>query len=269
MTQKQISILGCGWLGFPLAQFLIEKGSIVKGSTTSENKLEVLKKEQIQPFLISINEEKIEGDIENFLKGSEIIFINFPPRRIPNIESIYPKQLDLILKYLKPNQKVIFISSTSVYQNTNGIVTEDLEIQPETPSGKALKKCEEILQSFENKTTIVRFSGLMGKDRKPGRFLANKLNLNNGNNPINMIHLEDCIGLINQIIEKEFWNQIVNGCADKHPTRKEFYTKAAEKLHLPPPTFSKENGSFKIVSNKKSKEELNYLYQFSNPLDCL
>mgnify|MGYP003615968040 CR=1 FL=1 len=40
----KISILGCGWLGFPLAQKLIETGYEVKGSTTSESKLEALKK---------------------------------------------------------------------------------------------------------------------------------------------------------------------------------------------------------------------------------
>ena len=38
----KISILGCGWLGFPLAKSLVEKGFSVKGSTTSENKLSIL-----------------------------------------------------------------------------------------------------------------------------------------------------------------------------------------------------------------------------------
>jgi len=44
---KQIAVLGCGWLGFPLAISLIEKGYLVKGSTTSESKLSDLKSKGI------------------------------------------------------------------------------------------------------------------------------------------------------------------------------------------------------------------------------
>ena len=41
---KQISILGCGWLGFPLAQALLKAGFSTKGSTTSIDKKEMLEK---------------------------------------------------------------------------------------------------------------------------------------------------------------------------------------------------------------------------------
>ena len=37
-----VGIMGCGWLGLPLAQSLIEKGFNVKGTTTSFEKLSVL-----------------------------------------------------------------------------------------------------------------------------------------------------------------------------------------------------------------------------------
>ena len=50
----KISILGCGWLGFPLAKKLIEIGFEVKGSTTSENKLALLKSNNIEPFLLRL-----------------------------------------------------------------------------------------------------------------------------------------------------------------------------------------------------------------------
>jgi 3-hydroxyisobutyrate dehydrogenase-like beta-hydroxyacid dehydrogenase len=35
IENKSISILGCGWLGVPLAKHLIQKGFSVKGSVTS------------------------------------------------------------------------------------------------------------------------------------------------------------------------------------------------------------------------------------------
>ena len=42
---KQISILGCGWLGLPLAQQLVHEGYQIHGATTSEKKLIVLEKQ--------------------------------------------------------------------------------------------------------------------------------------------------------------------------------------------------------------------------------
>ena len=68
---KKISILGCGWLGLPLAKSLIEKGFSIKGSTTSEEKLQVLQNAGIQPFLISIKFDKVVGDVVNFLNESD------------------------------------------------------------------------------------------------------------------------------------------------------------------------------------------------------
>lgn len=52
---KQISILGCGWLGFPLAKSLLEKGFSINGSTTSVEKIAVLEKAGIHPFLVSLS----------------------------------------------------------------------------------------------------------------------------------------------------------------------------------------------------------------------
>lgn len=54
----KISILGCGWLGLPLAKQLIKKGFSVKGSTTSEEKISILKTEGIISFLISLSDSK-------------------------------------------------------------------------------------------------------------------------------------------------------------------------------------------------------------------
>mgnify|MGYP003539488980 CR=1 FL=1 len=76
----QISILGCGWLGFPLAKTFLEKGFKVKGSTTSEDKLSVLKNEGIAAFKIALSEDKIDGNIADFLNVSEILIIDIPPK---------------------------------------------------------------------------------------------------------------------------------------------------------------------------------------------
>ena len=66
----KISILGCGWLGLPLAKALLEKGFSVNGSTTSTEKLSILENAGISPFLISLDSKSVSGAIESFLQES-------------------------------------------------------------------------------------------------------------------------------------------------------------------------------------------------------
>ena len=268
--KKSISILGCGWLGLPLGRFLVAQGYQVKGSTTSESKLAEIKEAGIEPFLIEVTDQ-IAGDFARFAAPDDILIINFPPRRIPDIEEVYPRQLQAIAERLPQSQQVLFVSSTSVYPNINGTVTEDMELEPEKESGKALVKAEQLLQEhFGENTTMLRLAGLVGYDRLPGRFLANKKEVKGGDAPINVIHQDDCIGLIVKILELEKWGTVYNGCADKHPLRKDYYTRAAEKIGLEPPTFApEEHTEFKQVSNKKSKQELGYQYKYPDPVQML
>ena len=63
---KNISILGCGWLGEPLAISLLEAGYSVKGSTTTESKLATLEASQIEAYLIDIARRRITKTYINF-----------------------------------------------------------------------------------------------------------------------------------------------------------------------------------------------------------
>mgnify|MGYP000934933063 CR=1 FL=1 len=68
---KRVSVLGCGWLGKPLAISLLDDGFSVKGSTTSAEKLIDLQKLHINPFLVDISQDEINTDFLN----SDILII--------------------------------------------------------------------------------------------------------------------------------------------------------------------------------------------------
>ena len=53
---NNISVLGCGWLGKPLSISFLEEGYLVKGSTTSIDKIETLEKLDIDAYLLNITE---------------------------------------------------------------------------------------------------------------------------------------------------------------------------------------------------------------------
>lgn len=238
---KSIGIIGCGWLGFPLAKHLIAEGFSVKGTTTSEDKMEVLRKVQISPYQISLLHDKIEGPIFEFLANLSILVINVPPSlRGKGPKESYIRKMELLHEEIKKTsiEKVIFVSSTSVYGDVSGIVTEETEPKPTTESGRQLLECENLFRNTENlKTTIIRFGGLIGPDRHPVTMLSGRENLKGGNAPVNLIHLNDCINLIASIIKNGQWNKVFNGVYPEHPTKKEYYTNEASKRGIMPPKY--------------------------------
>ncbi|WP_264559817.1 SDR family oxidoreductase [Flavobacterium sp. N2270] len=279
MKRNEISILGCGWLGLPLAKKLIENGFSIKGSTTSEEKLTVLEENKIQPYLIALDEDKIIGNITNFLTESEVLIIDIPPKlRSSQSENFVSKIKNLIIEIEKSAiKKVLFISSTSVYGDlpifSTGLeVTEESALNPDSEGGKQLLEVEQLLQSNPNfKTTVIRFGGLIGKDRHPIQFLAGRENVENPEAPINFIHQDDCIGIIEKLINKGLrqaqsdnwdWNETFNAVAPEHPTRADYYHKKALEMNLKVPTFVKDSKSKgKIISSKKLQKILNYTFQ--------
>lgn len=269
---KTISILGCGWLGLPLAEFLIKKGFAVKGSVSRPERIELLKEKGITPWQIKISDTDITGEnLPGFL-ASEILVINIPPARREDIVTYHTAQLTLLIDAINKSsvQYVLFVSSTSVYPELNRTITEKDSFEPAKGSGKALIAVEQLLLSQTGfKTTILRFAGLIGYDRQPGRFLSGKKNVENGDGPVNVIHQDDCIALIASVIEQGVWGEIFNACADMHPSRKEFYTLAAEKIGLPLPEFIDGSTSFKIVNSDKIKSRLGYSFKYPNPLETL
>jgi nucleoside-diphosphate-sugar epimerase len=226
---KTISILGCGWLGVPLAKRLIQKGLSVKGSVTSEEKFELLQKAGIEPFRIVVSDTEVIMDDPAFFRA-DVLIISIPPKRIDDIELVFPSQIRRLIPFILNSgiQKVIFISSTSVYPDKNQIAREEDFLVPDKASGRALVEAEDLFREIaEFKTTIIRFGGLIGEDRNPGRFLM-KSSKPIEDAPVNLIHQDDCIEIISSIIDRDLWGETLNACCPEHPMKKDFYQRAAK-----------------------------------------
>lgn len=243
-----ISVLGCGWLGLPLAKGLVNDHFHVKGSVRCEDKAEVLQQNSVAPYVLDL--DKKEQDWAPFLH-SDILVIAIPSKNIEGFSSLIALIEQSSIKHL------VFVSSTSVYGDNNGIVTEEQSAL----NSSVLYQIESLFtQSSAFSTTIIRFSGLVGYSRNPGRFFAKSgRSVSNPDAPVNMIHQDDCVELIKQIIKQEKWNTVFNACADTHPTKREFYTQATQRIGIAPPCFvESDEQTFKIISNQKIKDTLGY-----------
>lgn len=261
---NKISILGCGWYGLELAKELLKNGYIVKGSTTTPDKLESLQQAGILPYLINFTEEENSVDYEFF--DCDILIISIPPKRSTAEQHTFLSKIQKVSKAaVKGNvPNVIFISATSVYGDYNQEVNEQTIPNPETESGKAILAAEHTLTANPDfTTTILRFGGLIGPGRDPGRFFAGKTAIPNGKAPVNLIHLSDCIGLTLCLLEKQAFGHIFNACAADHPTRSIFYTAAAASAGLAIPQFQEELLNWKSVHSIYIAEKLNYKFKIT------
>lgn len=267
-----ISVLGCGWLGFPLAQHIIKEHLPVNGSTTTAKKLTLLRQSGIQPYHIHLPDSLNDPETESFWKA-DVLFLNIPPgRKTRDVESVYPSLIEKVTQKVVGDGSapwVIFASSTSVYGDSGGVLKEEdiKKNPPSKPSGRAIREAESILQNSPLDVTILRLGGLYGYNRHPIRQLSGKT-LDDAAKPVNLIHQADCIQVILQIIKKEKKNNVYNVVSDGHPPRKEFYQSAARRFNLPLPEFrSSKRRDYKIVSNEKLKKELDYSFIYPNPMD--
>jgi len=228
MHKFDITIVGLGWLGLPLYQQLANRRFRVSGSKTSVEAVNSLKSKGIAAFRLQLNPEPEGSDLDQWLNCRTLV-INIPPSRgLSEIETLYPAQLRQLVNLVSPQTKVIFVSSTSVFGAVSGAVDDDSPFQPETASARALVACEEWLQTNRPESVVVRFAGLYGPDRHPGRFFAGKSDIPEGDAPVNFIHQHDAVRVIEKLITEGHRAININACAPEHPTKKEFYAAAAK-----------------------------------------
>ena len=250
--KNNISILGCGWLGLSLALKLRSKGYSIKGSTTSKIKIAKLESNGLQPFIIDLSNR--ESEFKNFL-NSEVLIIAIPSKNIAGFKNLIFHIENSKIK------NILFISSTSVYPNSNSIITEEHLIH-KTP----LSEIEMLFKTNTNfKSTILRFGGLIGYDRKPGNFFKNGKIINHPDAFVNLIHRDDCIQIIKEIIAKNIWSKTLNACTDTHPKKRDFYTKEFKKEGRNNPIFKEFfPNEYKIINSDLLKSILNYNFIHSD-----
>ena len=261
---NSISIFGCGWLGFPLAQLLLQKGYEVSGSTTTSEKLPILADKGINTFQINFALDTIPTD---FLK-SDIWVIAFPPKSKSTDGNWYWQAMKRISELAGNHRptKMILISTTSVYPDSETTYTEEFEMTELNTGNVSIFQAEQcVLKSTVNQKFVLRLGGLAGANRFLARHFSGKSDLKGGNHPVNLLHQDDAIHAIVHFIENEIESGIYNVCSPIHPSRKELYTQDCHRFGLPLPHFKDETESSKIISSEKIRGF--YTFKYIDPID--
>ncbi len=244
---KKIGIIGLGWLGEALAFQLTKNELPVWGTYRS-----------------SIPEFKNSFRLEDELPQADIVVFSFPPNR--NNKNQFAQDLLSLVHRFNSDTRFILISSTSVYSTSNKQCIEvQHEVKYESENPNFIAECE-LTNLLGNRLTIIRLAGLVGGDRYPVRVMSQSGKSYSGNDPVNLIHQTDAVGLICCVIEKGIFGQIINGCSSEHPSKSDYYSWMAQQLKIKAPNFLNSAETLKTVSNKKSVE-LGYNYHFTSPYD--
>jgi nucleoside-diphosphate-sugar epimerase len=257
----KVSICGCGWLGLPLAKYLVSQGFDVYGSKTSLEAAKQLESAGIHGIELTIPLEplQISSDMKAFF-STDLLVINVPPRRRTVQSDEYIASILSLSMAAKDNgcKRIIFISTTSVYGSMQGEITESVQPNPDSESGMAHYKLEQQLRAiWGDDLVVLRLSGLIGPNRHPAKFLSGRTGIKSGNSQVNLIHLDDCIQAITSIIVKSPELKTLHLAAPFHPTREAYYTASALKVGLELPVFEEDlTPKGKVINSERTIKAL-------------
>ncbi|PJG85186.1 SDR family oxidoreductase [Conservatibacter flavescens] len=267
---KSVAIVGLGWLGVPLAKHLQHLGWEVKGSKRTHEGVEQMRLFGIETYHLELTPEiNADPDDLTLLFSVDALVINIPPSQyffdmtqyILGIENVLNEAL------LHGVQQVIFISSTSVFPEVSGQFDESILPQPTSLTAKGLYEIEQRLLACQHiHMDIIRFAGLVGEGRHPVHTLSKRENVVGGNQPVNLVHLDDCARAIQLLLETPSFQRVYHLSAPIHPTKQDYYTYCAEKLGINVPHFiSSDQAPQRIILGDKICHELGFVYQYPDP----
>ena len=214
--KEKITIIGGGWLGVQLAEALYDDGYTIAISSRDPKKRLFFENNKWKSLSITFSDTSVNI---NPLVETDVLIIGLPPTGFTN----YPLMISSLLSAFSATTRVIFLSSTSVYANSTGRVSEESALIQEHP----LAVTENIILQTSN-WCILRLGGLIGPRRHPIHSLIKKVApLNDGDSPVNLVHSQDVIQAIKMIVSQKVNEKIFTICNPEHPSRHDYYGLAA------------------------------------------
>ncbi|WP_209329635.1 epimerase [Lunatimonas salinarum] len=262
-----ISILGLGWIGEPLYMSLRKNGHAVIGSTTNREKWLEFRNRGVDACLFELGPEP-KGEGYERLFDTDILYINIPPSRRTKPDSFHIDQIKHvnILAKQGDTKRVIYVSATSVYPNRNQVAMEEDPLTESTTANPALFHAEQILRKqWGDQLTIIRFGGLLGDNRVPGRYFSGKSGVV-GHAPANYVYRFDAVRAVEWVISKGLWGEVFNVVAPEHPVKSAVYESNAASLGFDPPaSYAPPDESWKEISPQKIMVS-GFRFEYPNPL---
>lgn len=193
-------IIGCGYLGYRVAQQWQHQGDQVTVLTRSTKRAEQLSRVGLHPLVGDLTHPE---SLPPFPSCDTVLHaVGYDRSSGKSIQEVYVDGLSSLLDRLPASTgKVIYVSSTGVYaQDDGGWVDEDSPCHPRRPGGIACLAAETLLAQHPRGTdrSILRLAGIYGPGRVPRQaaIQAGDLLPAPPDGYLNLIHVEDAVQVI-------------------------------------------------------------------------
>lgn len=253
-------ILGCGYLGRVVARRWLAAGHSVAALTRSR-----------ADELRSLGIEPVVGDVTDpglTLPAADTVLyaIGLDRSAGKSMREVYVDGLANALDKLPPVRRLVYVSSTSVYGQTDGgWVDEASATEPAEESGRIVLDAERLLRERRPEAIVLRFAGIYGPGRTM-RWAAIERGEPLAVNPdgwLNLIHVEDGATAVLAAVERGEPGATYNVADDRPVTRREFYTEMAALIGAAEPRFTAAaERNHRRISNRRMRSDLGVELEF-------
>ena len=235
----EILIIGCGFLGEAAADLFSAQGKRVLGLVRSSESVSELLGHRFDTAICDVTDSSSVEALKPRVQGVPLAIYAVSSGRGGGdvYAAVYRDGLRRILESWNPG-KVIFVSSTSVYGQSNGSwVSEDSPAIPDRETSRILLEAERL--ALAEGGSVARLSGIYGPGRSVllRKFLSGEAILEEGGHRwINQIHRDDAAAALVHLANHEIRSGIFNVSDNTPATQREVYGWMAEYLQraLPP-----------------------------------
>ena len=279
----RVLIVGCGYVGFPLATELVRLGHDVFGLRRSSPSDGAMKSAGVTPLHADISKPDTLRDLSRDYDWV-VNCVASGGGGEEEYRQLYLQGMRNLVEWLvvpgagKP--RFLYTSSTGVYgQNDGSVVDESSATEPTTDTAKVLLEAESCLLTAGRERSfpaiVLRSSGIYGPERGYllKQFLRGDARIEgSGERILNMIHRDDLIRAIIAALVHGRAGEIYNVTDDSPVSQLEFFKWLATTLGKPLPLATtvnlveprKRGLTNKRISNAKLKRELGFRFNYPN-----
>ncbi|MCG6155400.1 SDR family oxidoreductase [Rubinisphaera margarita] len=257
-------IVGCGYLGSRVAAAWQQEGLSVAATTRSPAKASEFVAKGILPIVCDVLDPKTLS----WLPPAKAVLhaVGYDRQSDQSMREVYVEGLRNLVAALPEQSRLIHISSSSVYGQTDGeTVDETSACEPARENGQICLEAEQLLNERAN-TVILRLAGIYGPERLLARAEQLEQKTPFAGNPdawLNLIHVEDAVQAVIGAARRELPHSLYLVSDNEPVTRRAYYTRLAELLNTAAPVFDAaaddpkgDRGLNKRCSNQRLQAEL-------------
>jgi nucleoside-diphosphate-sugar epimerase len=234
-------IVGCGYLGNRVARRWLEASEQVYAITRSAARAKEFAARGMTPLVADVTSP---ATLENLPAAETVLYaVGFDRAANKPMRQVYVDGLRNVLDALHGGvQRVIYISSTSVYSQSGGVwVDETSQTQPLRENGCICLAAEQTLRQHRlgDRAIVLRLAGIYGPDRIPrlGALLAGEPIPAPSEGYLNLVHVDDAASVVLAAEERAKPPCLYTVTDGQPPIRAEYYTELARIAGALPPRF--------------------------------